>query len=102
VIQELSYTPHAQAQNLAAGRSRSIALLYPSESMGFSEMEFEFFVGCAQAAAIADFLFNLIVNSVTEQDLLNLFRGTADGAILMETTRDWRVELRAIMAIHLC
>jgi DNA-binding LacI/PurR family transcriptional regulator len=95
VIQELSYIPHAQAQNLAAGRSRSIALLYPSESMGFSEMEFEFFVGCAQAAAKADFLFNLIVNSVTEHDLLNLFRSSqVDGVILMEIhLRDWRVEL---------
>jgi len=95
VIQELDYTPHTQAQNLAAGRSRSIALLYPSESMGFSEMEFEFFVGCAQVAAKAGFLFNLIVNSVTEHGLLNLFRGSqVDGVILMEIhLRDWRVEL---------
>jgi DNA-binding LacI/PurR family transcriptional regulator len=95
VIQELSYTPHAQAQNLAAGRSRSIALLYPSDSMGFSEMEFEFFVGCSQVAAKAGFLFNLIVNPVTEHDLLNLFRSSqVDGVILMEIhLRDWRVEL---------
>jgi DNA-binding LacI/PurR family transcriptional regulator len=63
--------------------------------MGFSEVEFEFFVGCSQAAAKAGFLFNLIVNSVTEHDLLNLFRSSqVDGVILMEIhLRDWRVEL---------
>jgi DNA-binding LacI/PurR family transcriptional regulator len=95
VIQALNYIPHAQAQNLAAGRSRSIAVLYPSESMGFSEMEFEFFVGCAQVAAKASFLFNLVVNSVTERDLMNMFRGSqVDGVILMEIhLRDWRVDL---------
>jgi DNA-binding LacI/PurR family transcriptional regulator len=94
-IQALNYIPHAQAQNLAAGRSRSIALLYPSESMGFSEMEFEFFVGAAQVAAKAGFLFNLIVNTTTERELVNLFRGSqVDGVILMEIhLQDWRVDL---------
>jgi DNA-binding LacI/PurR family transcriptional regulator len=94
-IQTLNFTPHSQAQNLAAGRSRSIALLYPSESMGFSEMEFEFFVGCAQVAAKAGFLFNLIVNTMSERELTNLFRGSqVDGVILMEIhLQDWRVDL---------
>ncbi len=95
VIQALNYIPHAQAQNLAAGRSRSVALLYPSESMGFSEMEFEFFVGCAQAAAKAGLLFNLVVNTMTERELMSLFRGSqVDGVILMEIhLHDWRVDL---------
>jgi DNA-binding LacI/PurR family transcriptional regulator len=94
-IQALNYIPHVQAQNLAAGKSRSIAVLYPSESMGFSEMEFEFFVGCAQAAAKGGFLFNLIVNTMTERELMNLFRGSqVDGVILMEIhLEDWRVDL---------
>ncbi len=95
VIQDLNYIPHAQAQNLAAGKSCSIAVLYPSDSTGFSEMEFEFFVGCSQTAAKAGFLFNLMVNPVSEHDLLNLFRSSqVDGVILMEIhLRDWRVDL---------
>ena len=94
-IQALNYIPHAQAQNLAAGRSRSIAVLYPSDAMGFSEMEFEFFVGCAQVAAKTGFLFNLVVNTMTERELMNLFRGSqVDGVILMEIhLHDWRVDL---------
>lgn len=95
VIAELGYAPHAQAQNLAAGRSHSIAVLFPAERAGFSELEFEFFLGVAQAVGKADYLFNLVFDVLTEQQLLNLFRGNQiDGAILMEIhLQDWRVNL---------
>ncbi len=84
-IEQLGFTPHVVAQNLAAGKSRSIAVLYPSDSLGFTELEFEFFVGVSQAATKASFLFNLIVTPMTEQTLLNLFRSNqVDGVILME------------------
>ncbi|MBI5667656.1 MAG: LacI family DNA-binding transcriptional regulator [Chloroflexi bacterium] len=84
-IQQLNFTPHVQAQRLAAGKSQSIAVLYPSDSLGFTELEFEFFVGASQVATKAGFLFNLIVTPMNEQTLLNLYRSNqVDGVILME------------------
>jgi DNA-binding LacI/PurR family transcriptional regulator len=52
-------------------------------------------VGCGRVAAKAGFLFNLVVNTVTERELINLFRGgQVDGVILMEIhLKDWRVDL---------
>lgn len=94
-IAQLEYTPHAQAKNLAAGKSRSLAVLYPSDSKGLSELEFEFFVGASTIAAKRGFLFNLFVNPLSENALLNLYRGNQiDGIILMEIhLRDERVRL---------
>jgi DNA-binding LacI/PurR family transcriptional regulator len=95
VIAELGYAPHAQAKNLAGGKSNAIAVLYPAAyTAGFSALEFEFFLGAAQVVSRADYLFNLIFETVTEQHLLNLFRGNLiDGAILMEVhLQDWRVD----------
>jgi DNA-binding LacI/PurR family transcriptional regulator len=90
-ISQLGFTPHAVAQNLAGGKSRSIAVLYPSDSLGFTELEFEFFVGASQAATKASFLFNLIVSPITEQMLLNLYRSNqVDGVIVMEVHLDDR------------
>lgn len=94
-IVQLDYTPHAQAKNLAAGKSRSIAVLYPAHSNGLSELEFEFFVGASTIAAKRGFLFNLFVNTLSEHTLLNLYRGNQiDGVILMEIhLQDDRVKL---------
>lgn len=93
-IRELNFTPHVQAQRLAAGKSRSIAVLYPSDSLGFTELEFEFFVGASQVATKAGFLFNLIVTPMNEQTLVNLYRSNqVDGVILMEVhLHDRRVD----------
>ncbi|MCC6456643.1 MAG: LacI family DNA-binding transcriptional regulator, partial [Caldilineaceae bacterium] len=83
-IAQLDYTPHAQAKNLAAGKSRSLAVHYPSDSMGFSELEFEFFVGASTVATKRGFLFNLFTNVMSENTLLNLYRSNQiDGMILM-------------------
>lgn len=88
-IAQLDYTPHAQAKNLAAGKSRSLAVLYPSDSTGFSELEFEFFVGASAITAKRGFLFNLFVNVMSENTLLNLYRSNQiDGTILMEIHLD--------------
>lgn len=84
-IAQLDYIPHAQAKNLAAGKSRSLAVLYPSDSTGFSELEFEFFVGASTFTTKRGFLFNLFVNVMSENTLLNLYRSNQiDGIILME------------------
>ena len=95
VIEELGYAPHAQAQNLAAGKSRSIAVLFPADTAGFSQLEFEFFLGAADVVSKANYLFSLIFEPVGEHQLLNLYRTSQiDGAILMEIhLQDWRVDL---------
>ncbi len=95
VIEELGYTPDARAQGLAAGKSRTIGLLYPIENLGLTNLELDFFVGAATAAGEADFFFNLITQPVTRNRLLNLYRSAQiDGVILMQiNVQDWRVDL---------
>jgi DNA-binding LacI/PurR family transcriptional regulator len=94
-IASLGYTPHAQAKNLAGGRSRSIAVLYPADSIGFSGLEFDFFIGMANVASKNEFLFNLLFHPLSENELLNLYRSNrVDGVILMEVhLDDWRPAL---------
>ena len=94
VIDDLGYAPHAGAQGLAGGRNRSIAVLYPSDHE-FTGTEFDFFLGASRAAGKSDYLFSLIVEVITEQRLLNLFRSNqVSGVVLMEILlHDWRVEL---------
>jgi DNA-binding LacI/PurR family transcriptional regulator len=94
-IATLGYTPHAQAKNLAGGRSRSIAALYPADSVGFSGLEFDFFIGMANVAGKHEFLFNLFFHPLSESELLNLYRSNrVDGLILMEIhLDDWRPTL---------
>lgn len=83
VIRELGFTPHAQAQRLAAGRSRTIALLFPTAELNL--MSEEFILGAAKAASEASYVFNLMTSTVTRSQLASLFRSAAvEGAILME------------------
>ncbi len=91
VIEELGFTPHAQAQRLAAGRSRAIALLFPDAQL--SLMREEFILGAARAASDASYTFYLMASSVTRSQLASLCRSAlTDGIILMEIhLRDWRV-----------
>lgn len=92
VIRELGFTPHAQAQRLAAGRSRAIALLFPDAEL--SLMREEFILGAAKAASDASYSFNLITSAVSKSQLTALCRSAlTDGIILMEIhLQDWRVE----------
>lgn len=91
VIQELGFTPHAQAQRLAAGRSRAIALLFPDAQL--SLMREEFILGAAKAASDASYTFYLMTSELTRHQLGALCRSAlTDGIILMEIhLRDWRV-----------
>ena len=93
VIGELGYSPHLQAQGLAAGKSRTIAILYPTENMEFSHLEIDFLIGVSNAMAEAGYLFNFLTDFLSESQLLNLYRsGQIDGTILMQVhTEDWRV-----------
>ena len=95
IIDALGYTPDARARGLAAGKSRTIGLLYPIEDLDLTTLELDFFVGAAAAAGEADFFFILITQPVTRNRLLNLYRSAQiDGVILMQiNVQDWRVDL---------
>ena len=95
VIAELGYTPHVQAQRLAGGKSRTIALHYPLDYLTFTQQEMGFINGVGNALAGADFFFNLITTPITPDSLMRLFnQGQVDGIIIMEIDLDdWRVQL---------
>jgi DNA-binding LacI/PurR family transcriptional regulator len=94
VIETLGYIPHISAQSLAAKRSRTIALLFPVEYTGLTQLELDFFIGAAAGAEAKNHLLNLVTTSVNESRLFNLYRsGQADGIILMQVQMDdWRAE----------
>ena len=98
VIDELGYIPHAQAQRLRAGKTHTLALVYPFHSNGkrlVNELDLDFVIGAADTAGQNDYFFHFITTTPTSQDLLNLYRsGQVDGVVLMEIyQRDWRVRL---------
>ncbi len=98
VIEELGYSPHAQAQRLRAGKTRNIALLFPLKypsSTPFNPLDMDFIVGAAAAAGQQEFFFSLLTTPVTKSSLLNLYRGAqVDGLVLMQIhAHDWRVDL---------
>src|SRR5262249_54590296 len=95
VIEEMGYTPHAQAQGLRAGKTRNIALLFPMKYPGeplYNSLELDFVLGAAAAAGERGYFFNLLPMPVTPESLLALFRGgQVDGAVLMQIhAQDWR------------
>jgi DNA-binding LacI/PurR family transcriptional regulator len=98
-IKELGFTPHAQATSLAAGRSRTIALLFPLEHTGDTQLPLDFIIGAARAAEEQGFLCTLVTGAMSETSLPALYRSRqADGVILMQIhLNDWRVDtLRAL------
>jgi DNA-binding LacI/PurR family transcriptional regulator len=94
VIEELGYSPHFQARRLAAGRTRTIALLYPFEEPS-SHVELGFITGAAAAAGQEGYFFNLMTHTLSENELLNLYRGAqVDGVVLGQVhMNDRRVNL---------
>lgn len=98
VIDEMGFTPHAQAQRLRAGRTRNIALLFPMKYPGetlYNSLELDFVLGAAAAASEREYFFNLLPLPVTPESLLSLFRGgQVDGVVLMQIhVHDWRIDL---------
>lgn len=91
---ELNYTPHTQAQRLRSGKTGTITMLYPWDDVS-TQIELEFLTGAARAATEEEHFFNLITAPISEQSLLNLYRGRqTDGLILMQVRlHDWRAEL---------
>ncbi|MEM6282517.1 MAG: LacI family DNA-binding transcriptional regulator [Chloroflexota bacterium] len=95
VIDELGYSPNTQAQSLAAGQARTIALLFPMPHARTTQLELDFFVSASHAASSQGYNFNLLVNDITPESLLNLYsKAQVAGVILMQIAlSDWRVDL---------
>lgn len=89
VIDTLGFVPHAQAQRLAAGRSRTLALLFPLQFVETSHHAGEFIVAAATAAEEAGFFFHLVTSEIALDNLPTLYQsGQADGIILMQIELD--------------
>lgn len=91
VIEEMGFAPQTAWQQLRSGKSRTIALHYPQD---FNPPAQSIVTGAAFGCENAGYSLKLIVNSLSDTDLVNLFRsGQIDGIILMEVlTHDQRVE----------
>ncbi len=92
VMKEQHFTPQLAWQQLRSGKSHFIALHYPQD---FNPPEQNIITSAAMSCEDAGYSLNLIVNSLSDNELLSIFRrGQADGIILMEIlTEDCRVKL---------
>jgi len=92
LIDEQGFTLQLAWQQLRSGRSHFIALHYPQD---FNPPAQDIITSAATSCEDAGYSLNLIVNSLSENELLSIFRsGQADGIILMEIlTHDRRVKL---------
>jgi DNA-binding LacI/PurR family transcriptional regulator len=80
-IEELEYQPHALARALATKRTRTIALLYPTQP----EPQFEFVSGILEVTNERKYGLLLWTVPNDDQDVLQLIQqGFIDGLVLME------------------
>jgi DNA-binding LacI/PurR family transcriptional regulator len=96
LVDEMNYVPHTQAQNLASGKTHSIALHYPlfSPKLISEGLEMSFVSGIGGEAAQANYYFTLFTGELDPRELTRICRASiADGMILMQVhIDDWRVE----------
>ena len=92
LIEEQGFTPQLAWQQLRSGKSHFIALHYPQD---FNPPAQNIITSAAMSCEDAGYSLNLIVNSLSDNELLSIFRsGQADGIILLEIlTHDRRVKL---------
>lgn len=92
LIDEQGFSPQIAWQQLRSGRSHFIALHYPQD---FNPPEQNIITSAAMSCEDAGYSLNLMVNALSDNELLSIFRsGQADGIILMEIlTHDRRVQL---------
>lgn len=95
IIEEFGYTPQAQWQQIAQGRSKTICLHYPIGHTSFGQIAMDYILGVTVACEENDYFLNLTTTPLNETSILKLYRsGHIDGMILMEVhTQDWRVDL---------
>jgi DNA-binding LacI/PurR family transcriptional regulator len=92
---ELGYRPNVYAQGLAGGRSRVIALVFPSHERGVNDSDVEYLLGATEAARALDH--QVLLWTPEDIDLTELTDVTRnqliDGLLLMEVRlEDARVE----------
>ena len=96
LVEEMNYVPHVAAQNLASGKTHSIALHYPlfSPKLISEGLEMSFVSGIGGEAAQANYYFTLFTGELDPRELTRICRASiADGIILMQVSMDdWRVE----------
>jgi DNA-binding LacI/PurR family transcriptional regulator len=92
LIEEQGFTPQLAWQQLRSGKSHFIALHYPQD---FNLPSQNIVTGAAMSCEDVGYSLNLIVNSLSDKELLSIFlSGQADGIILLEIlTHDRRVKL---------
>lgn len=93
-VDELGYRPNHQGRALASGRTRTIALLYPSHESVLSQMPMEFVAAAASQAEVRGYALILsTAGAVDEMAFSPLQRGVVDGYLLMEVSiSDPRIE----------
>lgn len=92
VMDEIGFAPQSSWQQIRSGKSHLIAMHFPQDfNPPAHRVIFEAALGCEDAG----YSINIIVNPLSDNDLLAIFRGgQADGMILMEIqTHDRRVEV---------
>jgi DNA-binding LacI/PurR family transcriptional regulator len=92
VMEEHGFAPQSSWQQIRSGKSHLIAMHFPQDfNPPAHRVIFEAALGCEDAG----YFINIIVNSLSDNELLAIFRGgQADGMILMEIqTHDRRVEV---------
>lgn len=95
-IDALGFTPDVTARRLVSSRTRALALLFPPAHAALTTFDLDFVVGAAAAAAARDHVLSLFVDEPSDETLLDLYRGHADGAVLMQIRlHDRRVDLLA-------
>lgn len=92
LMEERGFTPQITWQQLRSGKSPFIALNYP---LDFNPPSQGIITAAASSCEEADYSLNLITKSLSDSELLNIFRsGQSDGMILMEILlQDPRVKL---------
>jgi DNA-binding LacI/PurR family transcriptional regulator len=92
---ELGYSPNAMAAGLAGGRSRIIAMLFPTLERGYSDSDLEYLVGAADAAH--ELNHRVLLWTMDREDIPEVARlcrsGLVEGLLLMEVRmQDERVD----------
>jgi DNA-binding LacI/PurR family transcriptional regulator len=92
VMDEIGFAPQSAWRQIRSGRTRLIAVHRPEE---FNPPAYRLVMAAALGVEDAGYSVNVITRSLTDSELLGIFRSRqADGIILLEIqTDDWRSEL---------
>jgi DNA-binding LacI/PurR family transcriptional regulator len=100
-IGKLGYARSTQWQQLTTGKTRAISLLFPHTDTNPSHIYLDFIAGVTSACEERDYRLDLVMRSLEERDLLDLYRSNkSDGTVLMRVQlTDWRVDFLREMSL---